>query len=169
MLKQAPAVFQRIDASGMGQLVDSAFYRRKIARRTDSAPVAGQHSFRGLMADEVGVFVRDRIGSFCAGHDVEVYAVAGECRQPARHYGRADDAVTPGNGHAVGTQGRRDLAVVQITIAVVADVLLAAPDDLDRAIDLLCDFRRQNNPVDVKPPPETATQQVVVHNDLLQW
>ncbi len=55
MLKQAPAVFHRIDAGGMGQLVDSAFYRRKIARRPDSAPDGRQHALRGLMADLFGI------------------------------------------------------------------------------------------------------------------
>ena len=71
MPEQAPAVFQWVDPGNMGEFIDAAFDRRDVARRTDAAPVPGQHAIRRLVAREVGIFVRNGIRRFRAAHLVE--------------------------------------------------------------------------------------------------
>ena len=75
------------------------------------------------------------------------------------------DAVGPGHRLAVGIEPRRQPVVVIGAVHVVLDVLLAAPDDLDRPFHLLRDLDGEDRAVDVEPPAEAAAEQVVVDPD----
>ena len=58
-------------------------------------------------------------------------------------------------------------AVVVIgPVHIVLNVFFAAPDNLHRPIDLLCDRDRLRDPVHVQPPSEAATEKVVMNSDL---
>ena len=77
--------------------------------------------------------------------------------------------MAPGDRPALGVQARGEPVVVVGSVHVVLDVLLAGPDDLDRPIDVLRDRDRLGDKVDLEPPAEAATQEVVVHPHLFRW
>ena len=76
--------------------------------------------------------------------------------------------MVPRHGHSVGIQAGGDPVEEIGPVHVVLDVFLARPDDLDRTIDLLGDLDGANDAVDVEPPAESAADEVVVYDDLVQ-
>jgi hypothetical protein len=54
-------------------------------------------------------------------------------------------------------------------VDVVLDVLLPAPDDFHRPVDLFGDRDRLRDPVNVQPAAEAAANKMIVHLDLLGW
>ena len=77
--------------------------------------------------------------------------------------------MTPGDRHSVGIQAGGQAVVIIGAIDVVLDVLLPAPDDFHRPVDLLGDGDRLRDPVNVQPSAEAAADKMIVHLDLLQW
>ncbi len=98
---------------------------------------------------------------------VGVDAVLHGGREEARHDRRADDAVAPGDGHALLVEAGFELVVIVGPVHVVLDVFLAAPDDLDRIFRLLGDERRLGDEVHLQPAAEAAAEKVIVDRDLL--
>ena len=94
---------------------------------------------------------------------VEVELVLERRRRKAGHDRRADDAVVPGDRACRSViEAGADAVVVVGPVHVVLDVLLAAPDDLDRVLRLLGDQRRLQDEVELEPAPEAAAEQMIV-------
>src|SRR5713101_8115771 len=53
-------------------------------------------------------------------------------------------------------------------VHVVLDIFLACPHDLDRTVDVLGDLDGATDAIDLQPPAESAAEQMIVDDDLLQ-
>ena len=83
---------------------------------------------------------------------------------------RIEEAVTR-SVQAMGmprvVQARREAVVIIGPVQIVLDILLARPDDLHRAIDLLGDLHGPDHAIDIEPAAKAASDQMVVNLDLL--
>ena len=70
---------------------------------------------------------------------------------------------------SVGIQPGGQAIVIIGAVDVVLDVLLPAPDDFHRPVDLFGDRDRLGDPVNVQPAAEAAANKMIVHLDLLRW
>ena len=75
--------------------------------------------------------------------------------------------MAPGDRHAVGIQAGGDPVEEIGPVHVVLDVFFSGPDDLDRTVDLLGDLNGANDTVHFKTPAESATNEVVVYDNLV--
>ena len=119
----ADGVGHRIDSGETGGFVDPAFDGRGVAGCPDAPPVAGEHSVRALVANELHALVGDVIRPFGIVDDVEVDAILEEDRQEASHDRRPDHAVAPGHRHAVRPEPNVDPTEIEVTIRVRAGCL----------------------------------------------
>ena len=134
----------------------------------DAAPPGGGHAGRRLLADVVHQHIGKAVRPGGALDGVAVEAVLESSRQPTRQDRRAGDPVTEGDRRAADVQGRGHAVIVERPVDVVLDVLLAGPDHLHRALDLLGDLHRLGDAVDLQPAAEAAAEQVIVDLDLVQ-
>ncbi len=63
-------------------------------------------------------------------------------------------------------EARLEPVVVQGAVALLADILLARPEYLDRTFHLLCDARGLHDAIDLEPPAKAAADVVIVDRDL---
>src|SRR5438128_413207 len=89
-----------------------------------------------------------------------------ELARHPRDDGRPGDPMGPGDRLALCIQAGSDPIVVARPVHVVLDVLLATPDHLYRAGDLLRNLHGPDDEVDLESPAEAAAQEMVVHLDL---
>jgi hypothetical protein len=76
--------------------------------------------------------------------------------------------VVPGDRHPFPIEtGRHPVEPIR-PVHVVLDVFLARPDDLDGAVDMLCDLNGANDAIDLEPPAKPAADQMIVDHDLVQ-
>ena len=75
----------------------------------------------------------------------------------------------PGNRPPLGIQPSGDPIEEIGLVDVVLDVLLPAPDDFHRPVDLFGDGDRLRDPVNVQSAAEAAANKMIVHLDLLGW
>ena len=149
----------------MGQLIEHAFDDKAVAGFADAAPIADQQTAGRLAAHETDAMIGPFVRAGGVVHDVEVDAVLREGRQEPGHDGRADDMMLETDRHARIVDADPNCAVIVIAEGVVAEILLAAPGDLDRARDLACDLGRQHDPFGLQPPAEAAADMVVMDGD----
>jgi hypothetical protein len=72
----------------------------------------------------------------------------------------------PGDDFALCIDARADAIVIERTIHVVLNVLLARPDHLHRSLYLLGNPHGTHRPVVLQAPAESATEQMIVNADL---
>ena len=88
-------------------------------------------------------------------------------RGPAGQDRGGRDPVRPGDGPAARVQASREAVVIIGPVQIVLDILLARPDDLHGAIDLLGDLYGPDHAIDIEPAAEAAADQMIVDLDLL--
>src|SRR5438874_9009849 len=152
-----------------GELVDETLDHEGVVRDSDAAPEAGAH-YRLLVAHVLDLDRGDVVEQLHRTvQRIGVDPVLERGWRPARDDRRADDPVRPRDRLPARVQSRRDAVVVVRAIHVVLDVLLAGPDYLHGPLDLLGDAHGLRDVVELESPAESAAQEVVVHDDLLEW
>ncbi len=170
LAQQVAPVVHRILAGGVGQLVDEALHHEDGVGRTHPAPPGDDEARRRTPLDVVDLHVResavDRVLRLLDGvgvHSVRPHAGRSETGGD----GGGGDAVTPGDGPAVGVQTGGDPVDIGGAVAIVLDVLFARPDQLDRIGAGLGDRRRLLDVVGLQLAAEGAADQLVVDGDPL--
>ena len=74
----------------------------------------------------------------------------------------------PGDRHPVRIETGGYPVQPERPVHVVLDVFLAGPDDFDRAVDMLGDFDRARDAIDLQAPTESTPDQMIVHDDFVQ-
>src|SRR5262249_14267168 len=99
-------------------------------------------------------------------HPIHIDAILEEWWSEAGHDRRSRDPVGPRQGHSCTVKTGGYAVIVVGSIHIVLDVFLAAPNDLDRIVQLRRDEGRLHDEVEFKPSSETTAQQVVMNAHL---
>src|SRR5258708_33741246 len=73
--------------------------------------------------------------------------------------------MSPGNRQALVVEPGREGVREERPVHVVLDVFLAGPNHFYGPIDLFGDLHRAGDAIDFQPPPKTAADQMIVHDD----
>src|SRR6266446_2374901 len=168
LVKQSPPIGDRILLRRGRQLVHEAFGHEDVVRRSDAAPESRRNAWR-FHLHILDVHVRegiDQIDRALGGVGVETIVKEGRC--PSRDDRGASEAMIPGDRHPIRIEASGYPVEPIRPVHVVLDVFLAGPDDFDRAVDMLGDFDRARDAIDLQAPTESTPDQMIVHDDFVQ-
>src|SRR5271163_4702830 len=153
----------------MRQFIHEAFHDEQIVRRTDTTPPAHQQSDRHVVAYPFHFYVWNLIGSLGgAFHQIAVQAIlAHGHRRPAAEHRAPGDAVAKPNRPAIRIEYGGDMVVVHGTHDVLADVLLASPNDFEGIFDLFGKSYGLLDGVRFQTAAEAAAQVMVMQHDFI--
>src|SRR5713101_5122529 len=168
LIEQRPPIGDRILFRRRRQLVHEAFGHEDVVRRPDAAPEGGRNAWR-FHPQILDTHVRegiDQIDRALGG--VGVKTIVKEGWRPSRDDRRAREAMIPGDRYPFRIEtGGYPVEPIR-PIHIVLDVFLAGPYDFDGAIDMLGDFDRARDAIDLQAPTESTPDQMIVHDDFVQ-
>ena len=157
MLQQLAAEAVGVLARRMRQLVDEALDGKGVLRAADRAPE--HHRHMRVLEHALGELGRHVVGHVLQALDGGRLDAILDLAPPERAHDRAHGRTRlPPRRHAVRSQRSPEADRRLRPVAVLADVLLAAPDQLDRPPDRLGDRHRLHQLVVHRAPAEPAAQ-----------
>jgi hypothetical protein len=167
LAQKRPPIGDGIAAGLVGEFVHEAFDDESVVGRADASPPIELDG--RIMADPVHPDGRQVVGRIPGA--IDRILIEPSLRPSALveilpdRSGR--DAVGPGNRQAVGAEPGGHAIVIGRPEAVVPNILLARPDDLDGVVDLPGKGDRLLDRIGLKTPAETPADQVIVDTDLV--
>ena len=159
------AVEERILFRGVGELVDETLDDEDVVGQTDATPEGGLDP-RRFDPDILNPHIRKHVGRFFRAIDhVELEAVLKRWRNVTGHDGGAGDAMGPGDRFTTPVEAGRHAVVVVGTVHRVADVVFAAPDDLDRTVYMPRDLDGERRAVGIEATAKATPEKMVVDSD----
>lgn len=156
---------QRVLRGMMRKFVNHAFHNKHIVRRAYTAPPE-RCNRRGFLPHKFNQMIRQVIRCLGRAFDrIRVQTALHPFRIPARRNSRPCCAMVPAADGTILRQASRNAVIIIWAELIMRHVLLPRPDQLDRIRHLFCKTGCLTNGIRIKPAPEPAANQMIMHRN----